>query len=199
MKKRGDSKKKQILIYQTKSGAIELRGDFDKETMWASQAEMAKIFDVTPQNITLHLRNIFKDSELDEKSTCKDSLQVQKEGGREVERKIKIYNLDVVIAVGYRINSVVGTKFRQWATKILKEHLLKGYTINRKQIAHNYDAFMKAVADIQTLLPEHITLDPKMVLDLIKEFASTWVSLDLVGSPFTRALKKGRRTFCTLW
>ena len=169
---------KQLVIYQTPSGAIELRGDFGKETIWATQAQIAGIFDVTPQNITIHLRNIFKDDELDDKSTCKESLQVQKEGAREIKRKVKLYNLDVIIAVGYRISSVVGTQFRQWATKTLKEHLLKGYTINRKSIAHNYDAFMKAVADIQTLLPEHVTLDPKTVLELIKEFASTWVSLD---------------------
>ncbi|MBI4118840.1 MAG: virulence protein RhuM/Fic/DOC family protein [Parcubacteria group bacterium] len=169
---------KQIVIYQAKSGNIELRGDFDKETIWASQAEIAKIFSVTPQNITLHLRNIFKDNELDIKSTCKESLQVQKEGGREIKRKIKVYNLDIIIAIGYRINSVVGTKFRQWATKTLREHLLKGYTINRKRISQNYDEFMKTVNDVQMLLPEHITLDPKAVLELIKEFASTWVSLD---------------------
>ena len=169
---------KQIVMYQTPSGAIELRGDFDKETIWASQAEMAKVFDVTPQNITLHLRNIFKDRELNAKSTCKDSLQVQKEGEREIKRKIKLYNLDVIIAVGYRVNSVVGTKFRQWATRILHTHITDGYTINRSRIAKNYTAFMKAVSDIQTLLPEHVTLDPKTVLDLIKEFAGTWVSLD---------------------
>lgn len=166
------------MIYQTSSGAIELRGDFEKETIWASQAEMARIFDVTPQNITIHLSNIFKTRELDEESTCKESLQVQKEGKRNVERKVKLYNLDVIIAAGYRINSVVGTKFRQWATKTLREHITKGYTINRQRIAKNYDAFMKAVADIQTLLPEHMTIDPKAILDLIKEFASTWVSLD---------------------
>ena len=100
------------------------------------------------------------------------------EGKRQIKRTSKEYNLDVLIAVGYRINSVIGTKFRQWATKTLREHITKGYTINRKRIAGNYAAFMKAVALIQTLLPEHIALDPKAVLELIKEFASTWVSLD---------------------
>lgn len=166
-----------MVIFQAKTGAIELREDLKAETIWASQAEMAKIFNVTPQNITLHLRNIFKEGELDAKSTCKDFLQVQKEGDREIRRKIKTYNLDVIIAVGYRINSVVGTKFRQWATKVLRDHITKGFTINRKQVAKNYNAFMQAVSDIQVLLPTHVTLDPKMVLELIKEFASTWVSL----------------------
>lgn len=166
------------VIYQAKNGAIELRGDFSRENIWASQAQIAQIFGVTPQNITLHLRNIFTDKELDEKATCKEFLQVQMEGRREVKRMVKLYDLNVIIAVGYRINSVLGTGFRIWATKTLREHITKGYTINRKRIAKNYDEFMKSVADIQTLLPEHVTLDPKAILDLIKEFASTWVSLD---------------------
>ena len=80
--------------------------------------------------------------------------------------------------MGYRTNSKLAIEFRKWATKTLREHITKGYTINRKQIAKNYDAFMKSVADIQALLPEHITLDPKSILELIKEFSSTWVSLD---------------------
>lgn len=122
------SKKKKeqnyLVIYQTPSGAIELRGDFEKQTMWATQAEIAQVFGVTPQNITLHIGNIFKEGELVKKTTCKESLQVQKEGKREIKRKVNLYNLDLIIAVGYRINSVVGTKFRQWATKTLKEGLL---------------------------------------------------------------------------
>ncbi|HEU0085457.1 MAG TPA: virulence protein RhuM/Fic/DOC family protein [Candidatus Paceibacterota bacterium] len=178
MPKQKATKSNKLVIYQAPSGAIELRGDFDKETIWATQAEIARVFNVTPQNITIHIRSIFKEGELSERATCKESLQVQKEGKREIKRKVKLYNLDVIIAVGYRINSIVGTKFRQWATKTLKEHITKGYTINRKQIAKNYDSFMKAVADIQALLPEHITLDPNAVLDLIKEFAGTWISLD---------------------
>ncbi len=171
-------KNKQIVIYQAPSGAIELRGDFERETIWATQAEIASIFGVTPQNITMHLKNIYKQRELKKQSTCKESLQVQNEGGRKVERRIREYNLDAIIAVGYRINSIIGTRFRQWATKTLKEHITRGYTINRKQIVNNYEAFMKSVSDIQVLLPEHITLDPKAILDLVKEFSATWMSLD---------------------
>lgn len=170
--------KKEIVIYQASSGAIELRGDFSHETVWATQAQIAQLFSVTPQNVTLHINNIFKDEELEARVTCKSYLQVQKEGGREVRRKVKLYNLDVIIAVGYRINSIIGTNFRIWATKTLKEYITKGYTINRKKIAKNYDSFIKTVATIQNLLPEHITLDPKAVIELIKEFASTWVSLN---------------------
>jgi prophage maintenance system killer protein len=166
------------IIYQTKSGAIELRGDTQNETIWATQAEIAHVFGVTPQNITMHIRNIYKDKELQELATCKEYLQVRHEGSRVVKRKVREYNLDVVIATGYRINSVMGTRFRQWATKTLRAYITNGYVINRSKIRNNYEAFMKAVADIQNLLPEHINLDPKAVLDLIREFACTWVSLD---------------------
>src|SRR3989344_4525777 len=169
---------KGVVIYQAKNGAIELRGDFERETVWATQAKIAEMFGVTPQNITVHLKNIYAQKELSARTTCKDSLQVQIEGNRRIKRKVKEYNLDVLIAVGYRINSVVGTKFRQWATRTLHEHITKGYTINRKQIGKNYDAFMRAVGDIQALLPEHVVLDPKNILELVKEFSATWVSLD---------------------
>jgi prophage maintenance system killer protein len=166
-----------MVVYQAKSGAIELRGDFSRETVWATQAQMAKIFGTTSQNITIHLRRIYGDKELFEKATCKEFLQVQKEGSREIRRVQKHYNLDAIISVGYRINSRTGTKFRQWATKTLREHITKGYTIDRRRVATNYDAFMKSVADIRALLPEGVSFDLKNVLDLVREFAGTWVSL----------------------
>lgn len=172
------AKKNSVVIYQAKSGAIELRGDFNKETIWATQAQIARIFGVTPQNITIHLRNIYKQAELLEKATCKESLQVQIEGKRKISRKVREYNLDAVIAVGYRINSVIGTQFRQWATKTLRSHIIDGYTINKSRIKFNYDTFLQSVADIQALLPDDNIIDPKNILELIKEFASTWISLD---------------------
>jgi len=167
-----------VVIYQAKNGAIELRGDFEHETLWANRMQMANVFGVNPQAISKHVQNIYKEKELDKKATSSKMELVQNESGRIVKRQVDIYNLDMLIAVGYRINSVVGTKFRQWATKTLREHITKGYTINRKQIAKNYDAFMKSVADIQMLLPEHVALDPKSILELVKEFSSTWMSLD---------------------
>jgi len=170
--------KSQVVIYQAKSGAIELRGDFSRETVWASRMQMAEIFGVNPQAISKHIQNIYKEKELQRNSTSSILELVQDESGRQVHRNIDIYNLDVLIAVGYRINSVVGTKFRQWATKTLHEYITKGYAVNRKQIAKNYNAFMRAVGDIQMLLPESISFDPKNVLELVKEFASTWISLD---------------------
>lgn len=94
------------------------------------------------------------------------------------DKPIILYSLDVILSVGYRSNSKVAIEFRKWATKTLREHITRGYTINRKQIGKNYDAFMKAVGDIQALLPEHVVLDPKNILELVKEFSATWMSLD---------------------
>jgi len=168
-----------IVIYQTKSGTLELRGDVKSETIWATQAQIANAFNVNVRTINEHLINIFKTKELVEKSTIRNFRIVQKEGNRNIEREIKHYNLDVILSVGYRVNSKQATNFRIWATKTLREHITKGYTINRKQIGKNYDSFLKTVESIQNLLPESVTLDPKAILDLIKEFAGTWVSLEL--------------------
>jgi hypothetical protein len=173
-----NKKENKIIIYQAPSGAIEFRGDKKKETMWATLDQIAGVFGRDKSVISRHLNNIYKEGELNEKATVAKNATVQIEGGRTIKRKIEYYNLDAIISVGYRVNSKIATEFRKWATKTLREHITKGYTINRKQIANNYDSFMKTVASIQNLLPEHITLDPKAVLDLIKEFASTWISLD---------------------
>jgi prophage maintenance system killer protein/predicted transcriptional regulator len=173
MKKKKDDK--QIVVYQTKSGAIELRGDFDKETIWATLDEITALFERDKSVVSRHLKNIFKEGELDRHGVVAKIATTAADGKI---YQVDYYNLDVIISVGYRVNSKTATRFRQWATKILHTHIADGYTINRSRIAKNYDAFMKAVSDIQALLPEHITLDPKTVLDLIKEFASTWVSLD---------------------
>lgn len=178
MKKKVVPKQNNLVIYQAKNGSIEFRGDVNRETIWATQAQIAQLFSVTPQNVTLHLQRVFKDGELDIKATCKESLQVQTEGNRVIKRSVKLYNLDAIIAVGYRVNSVLGTQFRIWATKTLKDHLIKGYTINKKVILNNYDQFLKTVTDIQELLPTHVTLDPATILDLVKEYSTTWAKLD---------------------
>ena len=171
-------KKNSVVIYQAKSGAIELRGDFSKETIWANRMQMADMFGVNPQAISKHVQNIYSEKELDRKATSSKMELVQNESGRTVKRQVDIYNLDILIAVGYRINSVVGTKFRQWATKTLRSHIIEGYTINKSRIKYNYETFLESVAEIQALLPDHIVIDPKNILELIKEFASTWMSLD---------------------
>ncbi len=182
---------KNIVIYQSKSGAIELRGDFERETVWATQAQIANLFGVTIPTINEHLRNIFKTNELRKDSVIR-KFRITASDGKTYNTQF--YNLDAVISIGYRVNSKTATDFRKWATKILKEHVTRGYTINRKQIAKNYDAFMKSVGDIQALLPEHITLDPKSVLELIKEFSSTWVSLDAYDKGTLKPIGKTQKS-----
>lgn len=161
-----------MVIYQAKNGAIEFRGDLSRETLWATQAQIAEVFGVERSVVTKHIRNILKDGEIDEKSN------VQKLHIAHSDKPVATYSLDIILSIGYRTNSKIAIEFRKWATKTLREHITKGYTVNRRQIAKNYDAFMKSVSDIQALLPEQVLLDPKTILELIKEFSSTWISLD---------------------
>ena len=167
-----------IVIYQAKDGTIELRTDIKTETIWATQSEMACIFGVNPQAVTKHLKNIYREDELSKSSTCSKMEQVRIEGAREVKRNVEIYNLDAIISVGYRVNSRKATKFRQWATRTLRSHIVKGYTINKKQLAKNYDLFLEAVGQVRALLPSGGTVGATDALELSKMFASTWFSLD---------------------
>jgi hypothetical protein len=119
--------KSEFIFYTSPNGDIKIEVFLADETIWLTQKKMAKLFDVTPQNITIHLKNIFETNELDRNSTCKEFLQVQKEGDRKINRKLEYYNLDAIIAVGYRVNSKRATQFRIWATQILKNYIIKGY------------------------------------------------------------------------
>lgn len=119
-----------ILIYTTKDGNIDVK--LEQETVWLTQKQMSKLFDTTPQNITIHIQNIYKEQELSKDSTCKDFLQVQTEGKRQISRSMTFYNLDMIISVGYRVNSKQGVQFRRWATSKLKEYLVQGYTLNER-------------------------------------------------------------------
>ncbi len=167
--------KNNLVIYQAKNGAIELRGDSKHETIWATQAQIAEVFGVNIRTISEHFVNIFKTKELDKNSVIRNFRNTANDGKT---YNTQFYSLDAIISVGYRVNSKTATEFRKWATKTLKEHITKGYTINKKQIAKNYESFMQAVASVQSLLPEHVLLDPKTILELIKEFSSTWMSID---------------------
>ena len=128
------SERNEIILYQpNEQTKLEVR--LENETVWLSQAQMAELFQRAPQNITMHIRNIYAEGELDRASTCKDFLQVQQEGGRGVRRIIQGYNLDVIISVGYRVKSKQGTAFRIWANSIIKNYLLRGYAINQRLLA----------------------------------------------------------------
>ena len=167
--------KNNLIIYQAKNGAIEFRGDFVRETIWATQADIAKVFEAERSVITKHIQNILKDKELNEKSVCAKFAHTAEDGKT---YQVQFYNLDVILSIGYRTNSARAISFRIWATKTLREHIIKGYTLNKKIIIKNYDQFLKNIADIQTLLPAHITLDPKTILDLVKEYSTTWAKID---------------------
>src|SRR5690554_3675639 len=132
-----------FILYTTPEGAVKLSVLLQDETIWLTQKAMGILFDTTPQNITIHLKNIFESGELDEEATCKEYLQVQIEGGREVSRKQKMYNLDVIISVGYRVNSAKATQFRIWATKILKEYIIKGFVLDDKRLKQGEAVFGK--------------------------------------------------------
>lgn len=123
----------EIVIYQDdKKSEFQLEVRVENETVWLSQNQMAELFESTKQNISLHINNIFKEGELTPDATVKEYLTVQKEGNRNIKRTISLFNLDVIISVGYRVKSQRGTQFRIWANKILKEYLLKGYAVNQR-------------------------------------------------------------------
>ncbi|MCP4456798.1 MAG: virulence RhuM family protein [Cytophagales bacterium] len=120
----------EILIYKNEEGTIKVDVRIEEETVWLSQAQMAVLFQTTKQNISLHIKNVFEEGELEENSTVKEYLTVQKEGTRDIQRDIKFYNLDMIISVGYRVNSIRGTHFRIWATQRLREYIIKGFALN---------------------------------------------------------------------
>lgn len=165
-------KEKGVVIYQTKSGAIELRGDLTHETVWATQAQIVHLFDVDQSVVSRHIKNIFKDGEIEEKSN------MQKMHNANSDKPITLYSLDVILGVGYRTNSKVAIEFRKWATKTLRGYIVDGYAINKKRIAVNYAQFLGVVEDIKKLLPEGSPVDPKDAVGLITLFADTWLSLD---------------------
>ena len=121
-----------IIVYN--EGELEINVSVDNETIWLSQKQIAELFEVTIPNINMHIKAIYKDEELFENRTIKKSLIVQKEGNREVKRELEQYNLDMIISIGYRVNSKKATKFRQWATSILKNYIQNGYAINEHKI-----------------------------------------------------------------
>ena len=145
--------------------------------MWLSQDQIATLFDVDRSRVTRHIKNIYDDNELDENSTCAENALVQTEGKRKVKRTIKIYNLDMILAVGYRVKSPNGIIFRKWVTSILKDYMIRGYAINQKRL----DALHKTV-EIQTrILASTLELDEKEVLNVIETYANALSLLDDYG------------------
>ena len=123
---------KSIVIYKTSNNQIDVEIDYSNDTLWLNVEKISELFEKDRTTIQRHIKNIYKDGELDQNPTCAFFAQVQKEGSRSITRKIPYYNLDVILAVGYRVSSKVATDFRKWATNILKNYLINGYAINEK-------------------------------------------------------------------
>ncbi len=144
-----------IIIYTTDDGQVKIEVRLEDENVWLTQNAMAELFNTTKQNISLHIKNIFEEKELNENSTVKESLTVQNEGNRRVERNVKFYNLDLIISVGYRVKSIRGTQFRIWANKLIKEYLIKGYNLNVDRFKNNgggvyFEEVLEKIRDIRS-------------------------------------------------
>ena len=148
-------KRSAVILYPTEDGRHRIAVRLEGETAWLTQAAMAELFQTTPQNVTIHIRGIYADGELNEAATCKDYLQVRTEGVRQVERRLKFYNLDMILAVGYRVRSPRGVQFRQWATERLSEYLVKGFTLDderlkgRNTLADHFDELLARIREIR--------------------------------------------------
>ena len=166
-----------IVVFQAANGAIELKWDMKKDTVWANLDQIANMFDRDKSVISRHIKNILKDEELIKDQTVAFFATVQKEGQKMVSRNIEHFNLDMIISIWYRVNSKVATNFRKRATKTLKDHITKGFTINPNRIQKNYDLFLRAVEDVKILNKSNI-ISSDDVLELIKVFGQTRFSLD---------------------
>jgi len=172
-------KNEKIVIYKDKKG-LSLSVRIDKETAWLTQKEMAMVFGTKVPAISKHVKNVYEEKELDKKTTISKTETVQKEGNRYVKRQSILYNLDVIIAIGYRVNSKKATQFRIWATQVLRNHIIQGYTINQKRLMESdLSEFTQAVSLIRsTRRAKRLKSgEAKGLLEIITEYAYTWLLL----------------------
>jgi hypothetical protein len=145
----------ELILYTTEDGRSQIRLRAKDQTLWLTQREMAELFDVTTDNVGLHLKNIFEDGELSREATTEDSSVVQIEGSREVKRPVTLYTLDAILAVGYRVRSPRGVQFRRWASTVLKEYLLKGFVLDDERLKNpdgrpdHFDEMLARIRDIR--------------------------------------------------
>lgn len=182
-----------IVRFVDNSFEIDVRADINNETVWLSQDEMASLFNVDRTRIVRHINNIYKDKELDINSTCAENAHVQIEGNRKVNRTIKIYNLDMIISVGYRVKSQRGIIFRKWASKILKEYLIQGYSINKKRI----EVLNKTIEVQNKMLASSLNIDQETLVNVIEKYTK---ALDLLDNYDHQCLikPKGKETIYEL-
>ena len=194
-----DIKKGEIVIYQTPQKEVKLDVRLEKETVWLTQKQMAILFEKGIPTINEHIKNIYKEGELGEKSTIRKFRTVQTEGGRQVERDIEFYDLDIIISVGYRIKSHRGTQFRIWATKTLKEHLVKGYTINEKRLLQAQSQFKELQNAIDFLQEkakhELLAGQEQEILNLLANYSKTLKLLEQYDKGKISLAKKAKGKF----
>ncbi|CAH1905939.1 putative DNA-binding protein in cluster with Type I restriction-modification system [Candidatus Nitrotoga sp. HW29] len=173
------SKPTMLMIFQEEGQSVEVRLDAQRDTVWLSQRQMADLFETSSDNISLHLKNIFADGELSEVATIEDSSVVRQEGKRQVTRKVRHYNLDAIISVGYRISSKRAVQFRQWATRILREHLTQGYTLNRQRLEANAQELEAALQLVKKAAqsPELLADTGRGLVDIVTRYAQTFLLL----------------------
>lgn len=170
----------EIVIYQTQDNQTAIEVQFEGDTVWLTQYQLAALFQSSRTNIVEHIKNIYKTAELEENSTCRKFRQVQQEGARMVERQIDHYNLDVIISVGYRINSKRGTQFRQWATQRLKDYLVQGCAINQKRLEQLQQTIQLISEGAKT---ENLQLpEAKGLLDIISHYTASFALLSQYDS-----------------
>nr|HQV13163.1 RhuM family protein [Nitrospira sp.] len=163
-----------IMIFASGEQPVEVR--LEGETVWLSQGQMAALFATSTDNISLHLKNIFSDKELDERSTTEDFSVVRQEGARQVKRRLKHYNLDAIISVGYRVSSARATQFRIWATGVLRQHLVDGYSLNQRRLQERGIEFEQVVSLLARTLDSRqlVNDEGRAVLQVIGDYARSW-------------------------
>ena len=167
----------EVVLYQSPDGEVRLDVRLDHESVWLTQKQMAELFDTSPDNVGLHLKNVYAEGELVEGATTEDSSVVQTEGKRRVRRSVKHYSLDAVISVGYRVNSARGTQFRIWATRTLREHLLRGYTLSETRLREKgFGEIEQAVSLLANTLTRHdlVSGEGAAVLDVVQHYTRAW-------------------------
>lgn len=183
-----EEKKNEIVLFE--DGEVKLEVNMQDENVWLTVEQMSELFNTTRRNVEMHIKNIYDEGELEENSTWKNFFQVQKEGSRQVTRTKKIYNLDVIISVGYRVKSKEGTKFRIWANKILKDYMLKGYAVNQRRLEY-LEKTIKLI-DIANRIDERLeNNDAREILKVIADYSK---ALDLLDDYDHKTLKKMRGT-----
>jgi len=172
-----EAPKGEIVVYEAPDGEVRVDVRLERETVWLSLTQMAELFDRDKSVISRHLRNVFRSGELEREATVAKNATVQREGERDVVREIELYNLDAIVSVGYRVNSKRGTQFRIWATRTLREHLLRGYTLNERRLAERgIGEIEQAVGLLARTLTsqEQVTGEGRAMLDVVQRYTRSW-------------------------